>query len=206
MQFVLCFALDGLSWNYISMWGETWDSMVGVILFNFGLVMAIPSWLAEKKEHIGVGNIVCGSTGISLVLYIVVGILGAMSIPNVNSNMLEPMVSGAFGLPLRMGASCFAFFIIGLDIPLFSVLTRYNLVNAGMCSTRVANILVVYLPWGLGWMFYQGKAINELLDWGGILFTGSDCLFVALASRCQSPKTGRYKARIAGCVRGVCHI
>jgi hypothetical protein len=155
------------------MWGETWDGMLGVILFNFGLVMAIPAWLAEKKPHIGVGKVVYSSTAISLVLYVVVGLLGALAIPKVNPNMLEPMVSGAFGFPLRMGASVFAFFIIGLDIPLFSVLTRYNLVNAGLCSTRMANILVVYLPWGLGWLFYQGSAISEILSWGGVLFTGA---------------------------------
>jgi hypothetical protein len=56
---------------------------------------------------------------------------------------------------------------------LFAVLTRYNLVNSGLCSTRVANIFVVYLPWGLSWLFYQGSAVSELLDWGGILFTGA---------------------------------
>jgi hypothetical protein len=166
------------------MWGETWDGLLGVILFNFGLVMAIPAWLGEKKQHISVGTVVYKSTGLSLILYIVVGLLGALAIPNVNANMLEPMVSGAFGLPLRMGASLFAFFIIGLDIPLFSVLTRYNLVNSGLCSTRVANIMVVYLPWGLGWVFYQGSAINELLSWGGVLFTGTIAfvlpLFVAV--------------------------
>lgn len=135
--------------------------------------MAVPSWLAEKKENVNVSRIIYGSTGVSLGLYVAVGLLGALSIPNVNANALEPMTSGAFGLPLRIGASVFAFFIIGLDIPLFAVLTRYNLVNSGLCSTRVANFFVVYLPWSVSWLFYQGNAISELLDWGGILFTGA---------------------------------
>ena len=172
-QFILCFISDGLDAQNVSLWGDTWASMLGVIMFNFGLVMAIPSWLAEKKENVSVGNVVYGSTGISLFLYIAVGLLGALSIPNVNPNALEPMTSGAFGKPLRIGASIFAFFIIGLDIPLFAVLTRYNLVNSGLCSTRLANLLVVYLPWSVSWMFYQGSAISELLSWGGILFLGA---------------------------------
>lgn len=147
--------------------------MLGVIIFNFGLVMAIPSWLAEKKEHVNVTRVVYGSTSISLILYIVVGLLGALAIPNISPNALEPMTSGAFGTPLRIGASFFAFFIIGLDIPLFAVLTRYNLVNSGLCSTRVANVFVVYLPWGISWLFYQGTAVSKLLSWGGILFSGA---------------------------------
>ena len=50
-------------------------------------------------------------------MYITVGILGALAIPNVRVNMLEPMVSGAYGKGLQLSGSLFAFFIIGLDIP-----------------------------------------------------------------------------------------
>ena len=172
-QFVVSFLYDGLDFSNVSLWGETWANMLGVIMFNFGLVMAVPSWLAEKEESVSVGKVVYGSTTVAVFLYVAVGLLGALSIPNVNPNALEPMTSGAFGTPLRIGGSIFAFFIIGLDIPLFAVLTRYNLVNSGLCSTRLANILVVYLPWSASWLFYQGSSIAELLTWGGILFTGA---------------------------------
>jgi amino acid permease len=166
--------------QHVSLWGESWDSMLGVILFNFALVMAIPAWLSEKKPSVSVSKVVYGSTILSTVLYILVGLLGAMAIPNINANALAPMVSGAFGPGLRMGASLFAFFIVGLDIPLFSVLTRYNLTNSGLCSPRMANILVVYLPWSTAWMFYQGSAIDELLSWGGILFTSAVAFLLPL--------------------------
>jgi hypothetical protein len=180
MQFVICFISDGLSMQHVSLWGETWDCMLGIILFNFALVMAIPSWLSEKKPHVSVPQVVVGSTILSTILYIFVGLLGAMAIPNINANALESMVSGAFGPGLRMGASLFAFFIIGLDIPLFSVLTRYNLTNSGLCSPRMANMLVVYLPWSTAWMFYQGSAVDELLSWGGILFTSAVAFLLPL--------------------------
>ena len=91
------------------------------------------------------------------------------------------MVSGAFGDLMRVGASIFAFFIIGLDIPLFSVLTRYNLVNSGLCTPWVANTLVVYIPWGLSWLFYQGNDIATLLSWGGVLFTSFVSFILPLA-------------------------
>jgi hypothetical protein len=110
-----------------------------------------------------------------------VGAFGAYAIPQVNPNVLEPMVSGAFGNAMRIGASIFAFFIIGLDIPLFSVLTRYNLVNSGLVSKPVANMLVIYIPWGLSWMFYQGNDIADLLSWGGVLFTSVVAFILPLA-------------------------
>lgn len=126
-------------------------------------------------------TVVYGSTLITTVLYVLVGLGGALAIPNVNPNLLAPLVSGAFGKPLRIGASLFAFIIIGLDIPLFSVLTRYNLVNSGLCSERLANWLVVYIPWGLSWIFYQGSAIATLLSWGGVLFTSAVAFILPLA-------------------------
>jgi len=82
---------------------------------------------------------------------------------------------------MRIGASIFAFFIIGLDIPLFSVLTRYNLVNSGLCSECVANTLVVYIPWALSWLFYKGDNVASLLSWGGVLFTSFVAFILPLA-------------------------
>jgi amino acid permease len=159
--------------DYVSWWGESYSDMLGVILFNFSLVLAIPAWLHEKQPHVSVPAVIGTSTVLSTALYVVVGLIGATTIPRVNVNMLNPMVSGAFGTDIQVAASIFAFFIIGLDIPLFAVLTRYNLTHSGLCSVRTANILVVYLPWCVGWIFYAGNAVGALLQWGGILFTSA---------------------------------
>jgi hypothetical protein len=125
-------------------------------------------------------KVVHGSTILTTILYVTVGMGGALAIPSVNPNLLAPLVSGAFGTPLRIGASFFAFVIIGLDIPLFSVLTRYNLVNSGLCSKSLANILVVYIPWAFSWAFYQGNAIADLLSWGGVLFSSAIAFILPL--------------------------
>jgi hypothetical protein len=145
--FCIAFSQYELTFDNVTLWGFQWSDMLGVILFNFALVMAVPSWLHEKKEHVSVKKVVYGSTGIAMILYVAVGILGAFAIPNVKVNMLEPMVSGAYGKGLQLTGSLFAFVIIGLDIPLFSVLCRYNLTHSGLCSNLVANILVVWIPW-----------------------------------------------------------
>jgi len=141
--------------------------------------------------------VVYGSTLVTTILYVLVGLGGALAIPDVNRNLLAPLVSGAFGKPLRIGASLFAFIIIGLDIPLFSVLTRYNLVNSGLCSERLANWLVVYIPWGLSWVFYQGSSIASLLSWGGVLFTSAVAFILPLA---LSLYLLTYKADLVGAI------
>lgn len=160
-----------ISLAHASWWGSRHSDMLGVILFNFSLPLAIPAWLHEKKRNVGAGTVIVHSTVLSTALYIAVGVLGGLSLAHVNVNMLTPMVSGGYGSGLQITGSIFAFFIIGLDIPLFSVLTRYNLTHAGLCSERMANLLVVWIPWLTSWIWYQGDSIKYILDWGGVLFT-----------------------------------
>lgn len=173
----------------VSLWGRQWDDMLGVTLFNFALVLAIPAWLHEKKSNVGVGQTIFLSTVISLVLYIGVGLMGALAIPKVNINLLDPMVSGAFGPGIQLAASVFAFFIIGLDIPLFSVLSRYNLTHSGLCSVNLANWLVVWIPWGIGWLFYAGDSIGKLLSWSGVLLLSSVAFLLPLSLAYRTLKT-----------------
>lgn len=158
-------------------WGYKWDNLFGVVLFNYALVMAIPAWLYEREEHVDVPIVILGSSLFVTILYISIGSLGRLSMPHVASNMLASFMSGVDGLPLQIDSSIFAFFIIGLGIPLFSVLTRLNLIGATspedppMCSRPIANVLAVYLPFGISWFLYDGKAITSLLSWGGIVCT-----------------------------------
>ena len=87
--------------------------------------------------------------------------------PNVSENMLESMMSGVFGTAMQLGASIFAFAIVGLGIPLFSVLTRLNLTGSGLCSASTGNIFAVYFPFAVSWLIYGGPAVTALLSWGG---------------------------------------
>lgn len=98
--------------------------------------------------------------------------------PDVTDNMLQSMMSGVFGKFTEVCSMVFAFFIIGLGIPLFSVLTRLNLTGSGLCNQFTANILAVYFPWGTAWLLYTGGKTTALLGWGGIFFS-SIIVFIA---------------------------
>jgi hypothetical protein len=169
--FIFIFISEGLNTSYISWWGDEWNSLFGVILFNYALVIAVPAWLYEKESGVKVATVVNGSSILSTILYIFIGGLGAMAMPNASQNMLETMMSGVFGIPMQICASVFAFFIIGLGCPLFSVLARMNLTGRGMLPRSKANLLAVYLPFTTSWLFYTGDSITQLLSWGGMLFT-----------------------------------
>jgi len=157
--------------GFLSLWGSSWDTLMGVVLFNFALVVSIPAWLFEKEESVDVSAVVHGSSAMAAILYIVLGVLGAMVIPSVSENMLETFLSGVLGVEMQITAFWFAIFIVGLGIPLLSVLCRLNLTCSEYISQRTGNLLAVYLPFGMSWLAYRGDSVTQLLSWGGILFT-----------------------------------
>jgi len=178
LQFITYFFSLGNDLRNLPMWGESYYTLFGIILFDFTLVTAVPAWLYEKSPDVSAPNVIISSTVMTSMVYIILGALGALSIPNVSQNMLSSMIAGDYGFYMQIGASIFAFVIIGLGIPLFSVLIRLNLTGSGLCTTQKANILAVYLPWAISWLFYNGAAVEQLLSWGGMLFT-SICAFLA---------------------------
>jgi hypothetical protein len=180
IQFVFEFLHKGINIHYLPLWGTEFDTLLGVVLFNFPLCVAVPAWLSEKKPTVDVPTVVWTSTWLSTFLYVLCGTLGAMCIPHVSGNMLESMMSGTFGVSMQIGSFIFEFMIIGIGIPLFSVFTRMNLTGSGLCSRTVGNLLAVWFPFSISWMFYQGNAVTELLAWGGVLFTSAVAFILPL--------------------------
>jgi len=127
--------------------------------------------LYEKESHVNIPAVIHSSALLSTTLYISIGVLGAITVPHASQNMLESLMSGVFGTAIQLCASIFAFFIIGLGCPLFSILARMNLTDGDRLLSRgTANWLAVYLPFFSSWVFYKGDAIYQLLSWGGIMF------------------------------------
>lgn len=171
LQFVIQFVSSGLEPERLSWWGQDWSDLLGVVLFNFALVIVVPAWLYEREPHVDIPTVVYGSSVLSAMLYIAIGVLGCLSMPNVSDNMLESMMSGTMGTALQLGASIFAFAIVGLGIPLFSVLTRLNLTGSGLCTHQQGNILAVYFPFIASLFLSDGAAVATLLGLGGTVFT-----------------------------------
>jgi len=59
LQFVVSFLMNGIDFSNVSMWGEDWSDMFGVILFNFAVVIVVPAWLYERKPDVNVHSGTC---------------------------------------------------------------------------------------------------------------------------------------------------
>mmetsp|Transcript_22583 Transcript_22583/g.37355 ORF Transcript_22583/g.37355 Transcript_22583/m.37355 type:complete len:84 (+) Transcript_22583:861-1112(+) len=54
LQFVISFCMYGLKFKHVPVWGNNYGRMLGIIIFNYSLVVAIPAWLHEKKANVSV--------------------------------------------------------------------------------------------------------------------------------------------------------
>lgn len=195
-EFMFVFLSKGINLDNVSLWGESWSELIGIILFNFTFANAIPGWLSEKSPNVSVSKIVYKSTGIATAIYTLIGCFGALAVPNISSNMLSSMIIGEFGDMTQIMASIFALCVIGLGIPVFCVLMRMNLVTSGLCNQGTGNFLGVYLSFCVSWLFYKGSAASVLLSWGGLLFTSMVSFIAPLLLALHTVLKGNLKGSI----------
>ena len=105
-------------------------------------------------------------------MFIGSGYLGAITIDDVPDNFLAYLSAGNLGSTVQLTSNLFSFFVIGLGIPLFQVVMRYNLVNSGVVGSSTGKYVSTILPWGLSWLVYQGEGFCDLLNWCGLILNG----------------------------------
>ena len=146
---------------------KSWD-VLGVVIFNFAFCVTVPSWLNEKADHVDETPVIwaaCLSTGVG---YVVFGWLGGLAYEVAPDNVLDALTGRAASTLTRVAGGVFAFAIIGLGVPIFSVLMRYNLVSGGL-GRRAATVVAGALPWAASWLVYRGHGIVNVLSWSGLI-------------------------------------
>jgi hypothetical protein len=53
--------------------------VLGTVLFNFGFVTTVPSWINEKRPHVSVNKTVWFASFMCNVIFFVIGIVGCMA-------------------------------------------------------------------------------------------------------------------------------
>jgi hypothetical protein len=66
----------------------------------------------------------------------------------------------------------FALGVIGLGIPLFSIVVRYNLFVGEVCGKYWAMFWGAIFPYTICWFFYQGEGFQIFLNWSSLLING----------------------------------
>lgn len=151
------------------------SKVAGVVLFNYAYCITVPSWLAEKNPSVPVNSTIWMSTSFSTVLYLIFGYMAARSFNSeeISGNILELLTSPKVGVTTQMEAAFFGVLIIGSGIPVFCVIVKNTLYKDEIFSKQWARIIGGWTPYFVAWLFYKGDLIITLLNWSGLLVTGT---------------------------------
>lgn len=174
-------------------------AVLGIVLFNFGFVTTVPSWINEKTKGVSVNKTLWYSTTFSLVVFIILGILGALAFPGelagpatntcqrkvlnmggCASSLSTALEEGAFNNflvqhPAFEGATRFSVYLFTLTavmsgIPIFSIVIKYNMVENGF-SDRFGFWWGVIFPWVVGFpLSYMPNVLSTLLNISSLVF------------------------------------
>lgn len=158
------------------------------VMFNFGFVVTIPSWLNEKQRHVRVAKSVWYSVAIGGVMFLGLGLIGGVSnIDFSNQDLLAAVTTNPnAGMYSTAAAYIFPPAALLTGIPVFSIIIRYNLVESKICNKFWANLFAVVFPWIASLFFYTGDFLNSLINWSSaILFVLLNFVFPLVVYVCM---------------------
>ena len=186
-------------------WLAAYSNVLPTVLYNFGFVAAIPSWLNEKGPGVSATSSIVASVLISTALYLALGFVGAASTLDFSggSDLLSLLIN-TDGVWTASKVAVFIFPAANCmtSIPVFCLLVRYNLVNEGWASPAVANVIGVGMPWVLSLVFYAGNQLAELVNWSAAICFALINLVIPLVLYLRQRAT-QATAASAGAVTGL---
>lgn len=173
--------------------------VLGTILFNFGFVTTVPSWVNEKHPATRVNPTLWSATTLCVLIFGLMGIPAALAFapmlqggvtgtcqlqqhdPNYNcANDLMQVFTQPSTAPWQtskvatfiLQASVYSFPIVAVvsSIPIFSIVVKYNLVENG-ASPRLGFLWGVVFPWALAFpLVHMPDVLQQFINFTSLIF------------------------------------
>jgi len=152
-----------------SWFGNDPASIIGVAVFNYSIVIAIPSLLADTRTGVNFGGATSGAIWGVFTLYAFIGCIGAIVYAGITDNVIEPMLQAK---TFHGTVASFAFvWAIIPPLPIYTILISRNLEQVSGRPV-LSKFLGVFVPWLLALFLYMSEAFGSFLVWTSILVLG----------------------------------
>jgi len=149
--------------------GDDPSSIIGVAVFNYSIVIAIPSLFSDSKHGLNFSKASGTSIYAICALYLTIGILGSISYGTMSANIMEPFLESESVLG-TIASFAFVWAIIP-PLPIYTILISRNLEQV-TGKPLLSKVLGVFVPWTLALFLYMSEAFGEFLVWTSILVLG----------------------------------
>ncbi|KYQ92285.1 hypothetical protein DLAC_06769 [Tieghemostelium lacteum] len=154
--------------------------IMGNVMFNYAYITTLPSWINEAKPTVKVNKTVWMSGSISTLIFVSIGMFGALSFPHMpsSSDILSVINSSPqANIISKISVYIFPFVVLASSIPVYSIIVRYNLMQNNLMPKWSANLIATVLPWGIAIPLMTGNGLNNISNWSSLFF-GSIANFI----------------------------
>jgi len=179
---LFCLALSGFIMHFINpdydpmvfeeerlpMIGPDLSGVLGVVIFNYAYIVAVPSLYADCKPSSNFKAAMWGGVGFMWLMYTVYGVMGSTAFREVDGNFLLSVLRAE--VPLFSKAAVFGLsFALQPSIPNYVILLSRCLREAGIPGSVIwANLA----PWALAMFCYMQTWFAAIVNWSGLLVLG----------------------------------
>lgn len=148
-------------------------SAIGILLFNFAMMSALPSWANEKCEGVSLGWSLFLSIGYVVVVYSAVGMVGAAAYApfyHGDENLFSKL-NASGSLLARCTVEVYPIVQNLTSIPVFAIFIKYNLMRLTHLGPFASSLLAFASPLVLSVPFYTGRGFEHVANFGGMAFS-----------------------------------
>jgi len=151
--------------------GSDMKRLVGVCLFAYAFVVTVPSWMNEKRPEVSATKVLWGTMIGCYVLHVVFGVLGALGHSHVGGNVFNSMQHHTTSVVTHIAIFLFNFGVILPGIPIYAIISRYNLMEGKFLSPNTAFFWSTVAPWLAALLLCGSKGFIETVTWGGVVLS-----------------------------------
>ncbi|RKP27710.1 hypothetical protein SYNPS1DRAFT_12273 [Syncephalis pseudoplumigaleata] len=172
---MVTFGQLGLSAERLPAVSSDGGQVVGTVLFNYAFITTVPSWINSKQPSVSARKSIWWSIGVSTLLYILLGILGAMAIDLPKQGDILSALEARLhdNMFIRISSYVFPIAVLITSIPVFTIVVRYNLVRGQLAGKVMANFLAGVLPWIVAIPFQSGDLLMTMMNWASLFFNSA---------------------------------
>jgi len=176
-----------------SVFGSDQSQVLGNIIFNYAFVTTVPSWVNEKvkanvlsiqqanlnqRKDVSANTSIWASTAISTLLYAVIGLLGGLAFSfDSQQDFLDGLDTETAGGALHVISSICVYLFPAVacltSVSVYSIVSRYNLLESRICRKGTANFWAVIFPWIVAVAFYNGAGLLNVVNWTSLVVSGT---------------------------------
>ena len=173
---IVTFITSGLSTDNVSATGGNGSVLFSTVMFNMSFILTVPSWANAKKPEVSVHRTIFVSVLATILIYISIGILAAMSFVGQSGggDILNAILSNTSSTILtRTTAYLFSLSVLMTSIPVQVIIVRYNLLQSRLCGPRLAHMLSGILPWLIAVPLSTGNILWYAVQWTSLIFVST---------------------------------